>query len=375
MRRAIIVNVVSVTIMTVAFAFALINVRASFFPVPSFGSRILFEDSAGSVPFTERVSFWRESLQLSAMRPLTGWGPESFRFAAEPLQRDVFSTADDPHNIILGLAAERGWIAALAFLFLCTVILSRTLRASTINKETIACIVGILGLLLHSLVDRDVQFAALMLPLWILLGTLTPSSTHKKSAHSHLPSIIEACIAAILIALLFVTQSGDAPLQDARTLIDSGHNAEATTILGHYARLSPTDPRVWILLGDATLAKGDSDAALADYDHAFQLGRLNYPTIAEGFVHVADAKNDPRILDDRRSEIITTINAFADAIHTNNHDIVLSDAPQQVAQIIDYLSVFPSWNISSLASLRTAILSAASAAKHSTGPMKRGFFW
>lgn len=323
------------------FAGILFFGRSVILPVTSPIDRLSFNDTAGAAPFSDRLELWREGWNVSIQKPLTGYGPESFQFASQYQARVPLLAADDAHNIILQFAAERGWPAAIIFVVLCAMLITSSLKKKP-NTIEFFFAVSIFGLLAHAMLDRDTQFAALVLPLWVLLGVLG-ASEKKQKVKQKIPLFCFTILALGFLSAFFVVQdSGDKALFTGSEYIGSGKTAEAMAILTEYTQKNPEDPRGWYMLGEALHAGGKSSMALSAYEEAFTRGKWIYPEVTGGLLRKALVLHDTKLLTENEGVIDRVLKGFAEAVKNNDHYAAESDVPEILEWIFnEAIKAFP----------------------------------
>jgi len=125
--------------------------------------RITFQNDELLTSGQERKDFWIGSIKLLKEKPLTGFGPFSFRYAFNPIQNVFLGSSDHSHNIFLKFGSENGIFTMLSFiLFLLTFFIGIALRFNKLNKKSkdfvailSVCVVGVLA---HSLIDYNFNF-------------------------------------------------------------------------------------------------------------------------------------------------------------------------------------------------------------------------
>ncbi len=363
---------VATALISVVLVIGGLTLVRSFFPIESIDARITFTDASGVVPVTERLSLWKSAVKISLNHPLFGGGPGSFPFLSQPYQTSVLATSDDPHNVILGYAAERGWIAALLLMIICCVILIPPLWRRT-DLWTTALWLGTSGFFLHSLLNRNLMHASLVIIFWLSLGLIANHNSLRLRWKSR---IVEVAFGVIL--LLIVTMSppqGDGLLIEARQLLDAARGGEAEVRLIDYLGRNGEDPRAWTLLGDSFLQQGNASGALISYDRGFALGRLNYPDAAEGFVRVALALDDPSVITERSESIDQTIGMWVHAIEMNDHYAARTDAPEKIVQLMDDLSLVSPEYEKRYVYTREHVLAEAARYREEAMRQPHGFLW
>lgn len=365
-----------------ALLFMSVNVvRSRFHDVESVAAKATFTASEGSSSISERRDFWKQSFVLSLNRPLFGWGPYSFRFIQPRLQQDVFATSDHPHNILLKLAMERGWPAALLFLFVMLRILFpsaiASVRRMSASNSTVsgkddddfylqtALLVAVSGVLAHNLIDYNLQFVGIALPLWLLLAWLAqaPSCNASLNAVRSFYKKNKKCIrifevsAAIILGIITILEgrflilsslgrraeaagdvaaaiqwydsasgalfSRDIHLSRANLLFQRNDPA-ANAALDDYASANDEDARLWILRGRFAYSRGDAEEALRDYSIAMEMGKYNYLEPLEGILAILANGAHAEIAEAQESSFLAILRSFGDAILKNSHFIALS---------------------------------------------------
>ncbi|MEK7085482.1 MAG: O-antigen ligase family protein [Patescibacteria group bacterium] len=64
-------------------------------------NRLTFSGDESLTSKQERKDFWKGALELIKEKPIFGWGPFSFRYAYNPIQKTLLGNSDHPHNIFL----------------------------------------------------------------------------------------------------------------------------------------------------------------------------------------------------------------------------------------------------------------------------------
>lgn len=381
-----------VAILSVAFFamlwFSAINVlRSHYHPVESVVRKATFTAAEGTSSSSERAQFWRQSFLLSLQRPVLGWGPYSFRFVQPRLQHDVLATSDHAHNIVLKYAMERGWPAALLLVFLflsaCVHGAYRWWHKASHYRNgahlTLAFLVGLIGVLAHNLVDYNVQFIGVLLPLVLIVGILTvPFSPSTSPRRAQVQRVLECILAVLVLAFvaheafyLVLSSRGrhaeangkvvqalswyadaqaaifprDLQLSRASLLLEAGklnddHLSEARSALDAYEQSNTQDARLWKLRGDLAEAQGDAVAAIAAYRKAYDLAKYNDIGISHLLLRALAGKQErtnPQI-DAWRTELERLLNDFALAIEENAHFISLSRNVEGAVEVASLLA-------------------------------------
>ncbi len=351
------------------------TLRSYTFPIESVSDKAAFTAAEGTSSVSERRSFWDAAIAMTSDRPVFGWGPYSFRFVQPAYQTSVLATADHPHNVFLKIAAERGLPALLVFIvLLCSILVPAKLQLLRIRKTVhgpsvpwiIASMTAIIGLLLHSLIDYNLQFVGVLVPFWIFLGTITvPHETASKWQIS-----IERVIAVVLTIVLLieggflVTSSLGRRAEAGERVADAvqwyersrrqlfgrdlllglaglragtGAEEDALRDLEAYERQNSRDARLWLLRGNIEEKLGRYPEAKAAYERVWEYGKYNILNSLSGLLRVAEATNDRALLDARKEEFLTVFRAYADAILANTHFIALSGSVEELQHVSNYL--------------------------------------
>ncbi len=369
--------------------------RSPLYPVESVQRKITFTAAEGSSSVSERASFWKQALRLTAERPVFGWGPGSFRFVQPHLQESVLATSDHPHNIFLKLSTERGIVAATLFAFLLFLIFTEgihtvlrgkrlSISADSLRLGSPLLLIALAGVLAHNLIDFNLQFVGIALPFWLMLGMLL--RTEEKKPSYSLP--LTALIAALLLLVAFregiylLTSSigrhaeargdgamalewyeksqnewftRDLDLSSANLYLEVGNFEEAEALLRTYLQKNAQDARGWKLLGTLLATLESWPEAIEAYEKAFAYGGWNDLSISHGLLQALLAETYMQPTSDAAADsthlplhpdletyvpaIETRVLAFARAIEQNLHFAALSPNPEEAANILITLSV------------------------------------
>lgn len=171
-------------------------------PAVDISEKTNFANGESLTSVQERKDFMEGALKLIRQKPLTGWGPFSFRYAYNPIQKTFLGNSDHPHNVFLKIGAENGLIALVAFvLFLITVFITIAFRFSKLSrtrKDFVYLIfTAIAGAFAHNMIDYNLNFMANLVLLFILL-IVARSAVVKKTTKERGP--VFALIISIIIA-------------------------------------------------------------------------------------------------------------------------------------------------------------------------------
>jgi O-antigen ligase len=362
--------------------------RGVLFPVQSFTEKATFNAQEGKSSINERASFWRQAVTLSLERPILGWGPYSFRFVQPPIEESVLATSDHPHNVILKITMERGIIAGLLFTLLIAATLIASFKKAWMNRETremasqrtlrTAALVSAIGVLAHSMLDYNLQFVAIALPLWIVLGILLALDTAGigdllPSALYGLRSVTRMTEVALAMLILLVAIlegrtlafsslarhaeaagnseealmwyekakdelfSRDMMLSRTHLLLDAGRTEEARAVLEAGMKENAEDARAWELKGAIAECQGLLEDAREAYAEAWRRNRYNELSPLRSLLRVAKALDDRETFKTVKPQAEEIIGAFADAIRVNAHFSALGDNVEDLLALLPFL--------------------------------------
>ena len=300
-NRKINFKVVAWTIATGLFAamffFSLNHLRAQNYAVINVEERAGFENKESQTSKQERVDFWEGAIELAKEKPLFGWGPFSFRYAYNSIQKEFLASSDHSHNIFLKIAAENGLLALgsfLAFLFLLFIrLVSRFKHLKSEEKELLMLLgVAVAGAFAHNMIDYNFNFLANILLLFLYLSFMRSIVVNEEKAVKRMafvPIILAIGLAGLSIYegnLFTKDHYGQSEYMEkslfpryhyinkADDALHEGNYDEAMRLLNEEIRLSPLSAQAWYLRGviyckedyerhDYALCKEDFGQALA----------------------------------------------------------------------------------------------------------------
>lgn len=367
------------TVCTLLFFVIANSVREQRFPVQSVQEKLTFTASEGKISINERAQFWQQSLELIPKQPIFGYGPYAFRFVQPHLQQHVLATSDHPHNVLLKYALERGVIAATAFTCFLLSIAYYVVRKLWHNRKQnsdigffLALCVGVSAVFAHNLIDYNLQFIGITLPLYLALSAiLAISQLHKIPTTAsyrfiHLPALI--VLAFLLLSegrALVYGSIGRHALADGNqekalpylkvakhawftrdthmsimdTYINQQKPQEALEIFAEYQTINIHDARAWKLRGDACRQLNDLDCALQSYETAWNLSKYNDISPIRWYIEtlVDSGKNDE--ITKNLSQYDGIINDYQLAIRNGVHHIGLSQNVEELLGLLDRLQL------------------------------------
>ncbi len=229
--------------------------------------RVQFANDEALTSSQERVDFWKGSYELAKQKPLFGWGPFSFRYAYNPMQKTFLGNSDHPHNIFLKFASENGFVAMSAFiLFLISILVTVFHRFKRLDAETqdvVAILsVAVIGAFAHSLIDYNFNFVANLLLLFIFLAIIRSSVVEVFDRKR------PAIYASLLVLLVFFAMLIEGGLM-IRPYVDFLKMADSAPAEVFYPRYKYLDK------ADALLQTKDYDESLVNIDQHLALNSLD----------------------------------------------------------------------------------------------------
>ena len=358
-----------------ALFFSANALRGMTFPVESVVKKATFSAQEKRSSVSERAQFWSQSTALTLERPLIGWGPYSFRFTQPRLQSSILATADHPHNVILKLSSERGIPAAVLFLAIIgvlacaaagTIFLRRSHTSQADTPAVIALSLSLFGVLLHNVIDYNLQFVGIVLPSTVVAAAMYSITCNRAAVRCNRSiRLMNAVVATALLLFslregygLFLSSVGRAAERDgnhalaleyyelakwqlfSRDLYLSG--AMQARALGRddtewmTLALSKNDQdiRIFTLIASREMQKGNWAAAYEWAERAYQRGKFNDVTTMLNYLEVV-AHVTPEALPVLKAEFDSLIVKYAEAIESNVHFVALSknvDALQELCQ-------------------------------------------
>lgn len=369
--------------------------RSLRYDVESVSDKVLFQAAEGTSSINERQQFWEQAVVLSLERPWTGFGPYSFRFTQPHLMEHVLATSDHPHNVLLKYAAERGWPAAIAFGLFILLLIGLSLRHLFFDRKNewalgkdarmIALIVATAGVLAHNMIDYNLQFVGLALPLWVALALLAVHVAQQRpvsrASFSHWRIAryfgrIEMLMIVLLVVVvtwegvfLVVSSRGrhaeaqgnaemarwwyerserewfsrDLFLARSQVLASEGALDEADRVLNLSLAENSVDARAWRMRAELALRRGHRDDAVAYATHAYRLARYTDAAILRVLLEASmSTEEGEKGMRARKEEFDALFRSFAEAIASNTHFIALSGNVEELQTIAVYLGMlFP----------------------------------
>ena len=380
--RPIIPTAVFLAVMTLGMVLSANALRSQWYDVQHVGDKITLSAAEGSSSVSERFQFWSQSLNLATQKPMLGWGPYSFRFVQPQLQSGILATSDHPHNVVLKVLMERGVLATFVFVVLVGLVLYRASVMLLSKRAEVGSLkfslrmlmfIGLMGVVLHNMIDFNMQFVGIALPFWLLLGVLMTSLDIGSLRHVplHIARWTEISVATVfLLAAMhegryLVTSSigrhaeeagdpftaiewyeksegekftRDLYLSKAKILFEESKYDEAQVALDAYFAQNEQDFRAWKRQGDIALLRGEKQLALEAFTRAYERGKYNDVSVLHGVIEAYMALDRKEEIEKRKEEIDTLLSRFAGAIQSNAHYIALSPNVEEFIAVSNTLA-------------------------------------
>jgi len=369
--RVMIFGYIIIPVLAVGIFSGVNILRSSFFDIQDVSDKLAFTASEGTSSKTERVQFWQQATQLTLQKPLTGWGPYSFRFVQPRVQQGVLATSDHPHNVLLKLSMERGILAAILFLLLLCAIVLPALRKQFHAKSAFdprpLMLIGVLGVLAHNMIDYNLQFVGIALPFMIFLGFLAanPDAASSQKLHVRAEILVMSVlmIVAVLEARLLVLSSlgrhaqaagqtqealawyelserswfpRDMELSRAQLLLDEKKFQESGLALERYRHKNAEDYRVYKELGVLAQHMDQPEDADNFYRTAYASAKYNDVSVVNALLNLSGGTYPAE------NEVITLAKQYRDALLMNAHFIALSPNAESFDLLMDLLmNIYP----------------------------------
>ncbi len=388
--KRLLIQILAVLAGATVLVLCLNSLRSLQFDIQSLREKVTFTAAEGKSSVNERAQFWEEAVDMAMEEPLTGYGPYSFRFWHPASMRSVLATSDHPHNAVLKMAAERGLPTAAAFILLFGgLLLSSFILLIRENTEPfddkmvrLTILTAVSGVLAHVMIDYNLQFTGIGLPLFVLLAFLAPlraASEERKASFRRwkVRRLLDNTLLCIAFTLLLLTVweglflvtsslgrhalSGNNPeaalrwfgrshtelfsrdlyLSEASIHLQQGNSTGAIVSIDRYQSLNTWDTRGWKLLGEAYLKQGTYPEAIMALETAYNHGAYTDVGILRLLLQ-AYSQGNSNTYKSRKTEFDTLFVAFADAVEQNTHFIALSDNVEELQQVSRLLArLFP----------------------------------
>ena len=155
-------------------------------------------EARGEISGGMRLTIDKDGMRMVASRPVLGWGLGAFP-VVYPHFRSFYTNffVNEAHNDYVQLAAEMGILGFGTMLWFLAIVFRQARRklakwtTDISGAATMACILGVIGILLHSLVDFNLQIPA-NAALFYVLCTIASSAPLLQRARKPRPLVTES---------------------------------------------------------------------------------------------------------------------------------------------------------------------------------------
>jgi hypothetical protein len=233
-----------------------------------------------TISSTSRWQWWQEAWHAFEDQPLRGTGAATFELTHRLLRTDAI-VATEPHSLPLQLLSETGIVGALlaaGSLAAAGVGIVRRLRRLDGEERAVALALGlgVLGFVLHALLDFDWDFVAVVAPFLVsagvLLGSGAPLVHERRWALVPIPAALAFAAAFSLLTPWFAQRATDSALAS----LEAGRPAQAARQAHDARSLNPLSLEPLFVEAAAAEQLGDLGAARDLYLKAVDLQPLNW---------------------------------------------------------------------------------------------------
>ena len=218
-------------------------------------------DGATTVSPEPRLQFWSVALYSASQRPIVGHGAGTFsRLWTQ--HRPVGTEGRDAHNLYIETLAEAGTVglALLASTLAVPLIATRRVRGHPYMSAAFGAYVAFL---VHASVDVDWEVPATVVAA-LACGVPLVATGRQSLRGFRVATTSRIAAIAIVLALAaaeYTALQGDAIMQQSRRVARVGALEAANTYATLASAQRPWDGEVWLMLGEAALARGDARLA------------------------------------------------------------------------------------------------------------------
>ena len=222
----------------------------------------------------ERIDFWRDGMKMFAASPIIGWGGNAWQAIYQGYQSFNYSS-DQAHSSLVDAMVSYGIFGLLLVLAIAAAFVG-ALRRTWGKGDAAGVVVVAAGTIwLHSLMDFDLSLAAVLMVLWVGLGTMPRLQAFRlrSPGRSLAPAIgVLAGALAVWVVVLGIAAQTEGALKQP-TLVQ----------LHQAASLDPLSAELQIELAQAELKQAGSSPsanalrqdAVANARNAYKLNRHN----------------------------------------------------------------------------------------------------
>ncbi|MCX6734808.1 MAG: O-antigen ligase [Candidatus Peregrinibacteria bacterium] len=373
MDKKKILTAVTVFVAAIAIFFASNYARSFEHKVINVQERVTFGNDESVTSKQERIEFWKAAIQLSIQKPLLGWGPFSFRYAYNPIQKTFLANSDHPHNIFLKITVENGIPAMVCFLaFLITILVTVLKRFKTLDQKSKDMVfilsLAVVGGIMHDMIDYNFNFYANLFLLFIYLifirSIVVKKADEGRNNATVIFSVILAVIAIWEVVFLFAshfTHNQKAldyslyPRDHFQALAKDQYEVknfqDAAANLDYELKINPLDAEAWYLkskmdCGEEYILNNASDCE-TDVLNALKLNPMNefkyyleyYKQAFNGKIEVVKSeKNEGMDFSKFLKKTLSLLDIYAGYVNMNVHFTAYTMNVETAAELIDLLA-------------------------------------
>jgi hypothetical protein len=332
--------------------------------VVSVEDKIEFNNAESLTSKTERVDFWKGAIELIKKEPLFGFGPYSFRYAYNGIQKTFLGSSDHPHNVFLKIGAENGLIALVFFVaFLLVFFITVSKRFFKLEKEDRAFVyllaMAVLGAFAHNIIDYNLNFFVNIFLLFLFLAMIRSTISKYDNEKKSKPYFL--WILTIFITALCFIQGGILVLgymanqsyleyflyprlyyvTNAQSEIDKKNFYKALDFINTEISLNPLDGQAFYIRGNIycneKFANEDKIKCRDDYKKSLELDPMNdlkyYREYLKVLIALGEDKNEKEFIE-KTKKLVQTYFYYVD---NNVHFTAYTDNVEANADLVDML--------------------------------------
>lgn len=368
-----ILTAAAVLVAAVGIFFATNYLRSLEHKVINVQERVTFGNDESATSKQERIDFWKGAIKLSLEKPLLGWGPFSFRYAYNPIQKTFLANSDHPHNIFLKIAVENGIPAMTCFLaFLITILVTVAKRFRSLDQKSKDFVfilsLAVIGGIMHDMIDYNFNFFANLLLLFIYLIFIRSTVVKKTEEGKNYATVIFAVIIALIclweVTFLFMSHFNHDEKALDRSLYPRDHFqavakdqfavknfSDAQANLDYELSVNSLDAEAWYLKSKMDCGEeymlNNADDCETDVLQALKLNPMNdlkyymeyFKQVFNGKVEVVKSeKNGNMDFSKYLKSTLSLLDTYTKYVEMNVHFTAYTVNVETAAELIDLLS-------------------------------------
>jgi O-antigen ligase len=356
---------IGILVAALSIFFASNYIRSLDHKVINVEQRVTFGNNDGVTSKQERIDFWKGAMGLALEKPLVGWGPFSFRYAYNPIQKTFLANSDHPHNIFLKIAVENGIPAMVCFMaFLMTILITVLKRFKSLDQKSkdLVFILGlaVIGGIMHDMIDYNFNFFATLFLLFIYLIFIRSTVVRETEEGKNYSTVIFAIIIALLsiweVTFLFQShflnnkKALDHSLfprdhfnATAKDQLAVGNFQDAQANLYYELKIDTLDAEAWYLKSKVDCNEeyilNNAEECEKDVRETLKLNPMNeFKYYSEYFTQVFNGKvatdDFPKFL----KKTLGLLDTYTEYVNLNVHFTAYTNNVETAAELIDLLA-------------------------------------